>query len=139
VMPRLLDAQDWMWTPCKLATRNLHEKGYALKKVGGKIRLLHRLTYEQVYGPIPDGLLVCHHCDVRNCYEIEHLFLGTCAENMADMTAKGRHANSKKTHCKNGHELREPDKRGERQCRQCHREWMRAFNLARRSTRKEPT
>jgi hypothetical protein len=33
---------------------------------------------------------VLHHCDVRDCYEITHLFTGTQADNIHDMWAKGR-------------------------------------------------
>jgi hypothetical protein len=52
--------------------------------------LLHRLAYEQAYGPIPEGMKVCHTCDVRHCAEPTHMFLGTQKDNLRDMFAKGR-------------------------------------------------
>jgi hypothetical protein len=50
----------------------------------------HRYTWEVTNGPIPDGLLVCHVCDVPLCCNVHHLFLGTYADNSADMVRKGR-------------------------------------------------
>jgi transposase len=53
-------------------------------------RRAHRLMWVVEYGPIPNRLFVCHHCDNSSCIEPSHLFLGTCKENLDDSKAKGR-------------------------------------------------
>lgn len=81
----------WLWMGAKTAG------GYGLVHYLGKTRLAHRAAWIKAHGDIEDGLLVCHHCDNPPCVKAEadetgpaHLFLGTPADNMRDMYAKGR-------------------------------------------------
>ena len=70
-------------------------KGYAKVQwtEKGKIKKVraHRYSYQAFKGEIPDGLQVCHSCDIRNCVNPEHLWLGTNQDNVNDMVKKGRH------------------------------------------------
>lgn len=64
--------------------------GYGVLNWNGKVRLMHRLAWELANGPIPNGMSVCHRCDVTGCINPDHLFIGTFADNMADKVAKSR-------------------------------------------------
>lgn len=54
--------------------------------------LAHRIAYTLGHGHAPGQLFVCHRCDHPRCCNPAHLFLGTCADNLADMRAKQRGA-----------------------------------------------
>jgi len=74
----------WVWTA---GTSSL---GYGAFKLNGRTLAAHRFSYENAFGPIPDGLDVLHRCDNRPCVRPDHFFLGTDADNARDRVAKGR-------------------------------------------------
>lgn len=64
----------------------------------------HRIVYRILRKKdLATSDLVCHECDTRRCWNIDHLFIGTEAVNNQDCGNKGRHHNSVKTTCKRGH------------------------------------
>jgi hypothetical protein len=76
----------WFWTG------TIGSRGYGEIQGDGSARKYraHRASWIIHNGDIPDGLWVLHRCDVRNCVRPDHLWLGTAADNSADMLAKGR-------------------------------------------------
>lgn len=88
---------------CKPWQAGTNPAGYGLINKGGKGQCLlaHRVAWEVAHGPIPEGLDVLHKCDNPPCVNTDHLFLGTGADNVADMCSKGRHSFGERNgHCK---------------------------------------
>lgn len=77
-------------TGCVLFEGFVNPQGYGNVKVRGVAKLTHRVTWEEVNGPIPEGAYVLHSCDTPACVNPDHLFLGNQDDNMKDAAGKGR-------------------------------------------------
>lgn len=76
---------------CRIWERPTSNK-YGVLFVNGKPQGVHRVAYQVWNGIIPDGMLVCHTCDVTHCVNPEHLFIGTQKDNKEDAARKNRNA-----------------------------------------------
>jgi hypothetical protein len=74
----------WLWTASLAA-------GYGQFMLNARTVPIrsHRFAWELSNGAIPDGLFVCHRCDVKACCNPSHMFLGTILDNTRDATDKG--------------------------------------------------
>lgn len=84
-------------TGCWLLSASVDRDGYGIASLRQIERKAHRLSYAAFVAPIPETLHALHRCDTPPCVNPDHLFLGTNADNVRDMHAKGRGRNG------NGH------------------------------------
>jgi len=92
-----------MTQPCILTDAARDRDGYGRVWYRGRVRSAHAVAWEREHGAIPPGLVALHRCDNPPCILAlpllpdgshdpeEHIFLGSQADNLADMRAKGRH------------------------------------------------
>lgn len=86
-------------TGCVLWLGNTDRWGYGRIWFNGQTRRAHKIAFELAHGPIPAGLFVCHRCDTPACINVEHLSLGTPADNMRDRDTRGRCALGERHGC----------------------------------------
>jgi hypothetical protein len=78
----------WPWTAAIHGRRNSKYGSFSISPTN--IQQAHRVAWELAKGPIPDDMNVLHSCDNGLCCNPKHLFLGSQADNVHDMVAKGR-------------------------------------------------
>lgn len=119
----LVPGECWLWTGSNV-------KGYGRVTIAHKGRSLHRVVYERMVGPIPDGLHIDHLCRQPPCCNPAHLEPVTPLVNVRRGVGHGS-----ETHCPQGHDysgdnliVAEKAKGGPRRiCRLCRDENMRKF------------
>jgi hypothetical protein len=111
---------------CIETTHARDEHGYGMcfvMRFGKRIKKTSVLAWVDANGRLPGpGMQINHHCDNPPCENVEHLYEGTQVENVRDMMRRGRHGNTKKTHCPYGHEYTAENTyiwNGRRNCRIC--------------------
>jgi DNA-binding XRE family transcriptional regulator len=112
----------------------LTRTGYGQIGVKGKVLSVHRVAYEAVAGPIPDGLEIDHLCRNRACVKPDHLEAVTHRENLRRAVREKR---PPKAACPAGHEFTPEntyvDRKGYRFCRTC----KRAHNVLEKRRKRE--
>lgn len=88
----------WIW----MASLCRRSGGYGGFYLDGAKHTAHRAAWILYRGAIPEGMHVLHRCDVPRCVNPDHLFIGTNANNVADMDRKGRRVNAPMRGEKNG-------------------------------------
>lgn len=121
------DLECWPWIACTVS-------GYGQFSLGNRNVPAHRLAYELLIGPIPDGLVLDHLCRNKACCNPAHLDAVTQRENV--LRGEGFAArNVKLTHCAQGHEFTSENIQWigtTRRCRICSRRTSRVAKARRR-------
>lgn len=101
----------WEWTAYRDA------QGYGKVRVGRQTFGAHRVVYELMVGPVPDGLQLDHLCRNRGCVRPAHLEPVTQRENI--LRGEGIAAQeARSTACPRGHPYA-VRRRGSKQSRYC--------------------
>jgi hypothetical protein len=108
----------WEWIGWK------NSKGYGQMSIKQKKKPAHRVVYELLVGPIPDGLQLDHLCRNHGCVRPDHLEPVTPRENLIRGNTKAAE-NVAKTHCPKGHPYDDANTvvttKGYRKCRECNK------------------
>jgi hypothetical protein len=127
-------------TGCWLWTGGHNGAGYGFAWVNDKSIKVSRLSAYLYLGfDLSSSKLICHKCNNKNCFNPEHLYIGTDSDNKHDTVTAGTHGNARKTHCPRGHEYNlentHTDILGSRHCRVCKKLQMQEFRKKSRNAK----
>jgi hypothetical protein len=80
----------WIWMRTTNGAGKYGRGGYGIGHPEGIRVYMHRWVYQITHGAIPDGMMVCHRCDIRCCINPDHLYLGDAMSNHIDKVVRGR-------------------------------------------------
>jgi len=113
----------WIWLAGKTGGKGGESGGYGLTVRNGVRIYAHCFAYEELEGPVPEGMELDHTCRNHACVNPEHLELVTHRENILRGLSPAANR-AKQTHCKYGHAFDNKNtyvyKDGTRRCRACH-------------------
>jgi hypothetical protein len=117
-----------------------NQRGHGQLRYDGRSHGVHRLSAMLYLGlNLNDSKAQANHkCPNKNCWNPEHLYIGTQSDNILDAVKNNTYNNQNtiKTHCKRGHPLEgdnlKLDENGERRCKTCIQEYLHEYNKNRR-------
>lgn len=87
---RFLKNYDEDENGCWITRLEKNKNGYGIIVINKTVWIASRLSYYLHFGPIPDKMFICHHCDNPSCINPDHLYCGTPKKNMEDKVKRGR-------------------------------------------------
>jgi hypothetical protein len=116
------------------------KSGYSLITINGKTFKAHRVFYEHLVGPIPEGLVLDHLCRNHACVNPAHLEPVSSRENTLRSEITEPYLNTKKEQCPNGHPYDSVDiekgKVRRRKCSQCRKAWLKEYSKQKNARKK---
>jgi hypothetical protein len=119
----------WLW----IGATNPGGYGLIWDSTERRMRVVHRVTWEERHGPLPAGLRLDHTCTNRACVNPDHLDPVTTVENNRRARERQR-LGEYRSHCSAGHALTPENTRTGRDGRRC-RICLTASDRARRAGR----
>ena len=116
----------WRWLGGRNGKQHIYGQWTILRGARRMQYRAHTIAYNLFVGPVPEGFVLDHKCQITLCVNPNHLRACTRKEN----TLRGCNPcamNARKTECKRGHKEWYKKPNGERACRECGRDNMKTY------------